>query len=117
MGQSNIQIAEAYYKAMGEKNVEAVGKCLHPDVQFVAPLGKMSGKEAVLEGAKRFTTLFKSLKIRSKFGSGDQAMVVYDLECPAPIGVFSTAVLMAFREGLVVKIELFFDARPFANTR
>lgn len=113
MSQSNIMIAEAYYKAMGEKNVAAVGKYLHPDVQFVAPLGKMSSKEAVLEGAKKFTNLFKTLKIRSKFGSEDQAMVVYDLECPAPIGNFSTAVLMTFREGLISKIELFFDARPF----
>lgn len=117
MSQSNIMIAEAYYKAMGEKNVAEVGKYLHPDVQFVAPLGKMSGKEAVLEGAKKFTTLFKSLKIRSKFGSDDQAMVVYDLECPEPIGSFSTAALITFRESLVSKIELFFDARPFETKK
>ena len=117
MSQSTIMIAEAYYKAMGEKNVAAVGKYLHPDVQFVAPLGKMSGKEAVLEGAKKFTILFKALKIRSTFGSQDQAMVVYDLECPVPIGSFSTAVLMSFQEGLVSKIELFFDARPFETKK
>ena len=113
----NIMIAEAYYKAMGEKNIAEVGKYLHPDVQFVAPLGKMSGKETMLEGAKKFMNVFKALTIRSKFAAADQAMVVYDLECPQPIGSFSTAVLMSFQEGLISKIELFFDARPFESKK
>ena len=113
MALNNAVVAEAYYKAMGEKNVEEAGKYLHPEVQFVAPLGQRSGKEAVLKGAKEFTALFNTLKVRSKLGSEDQAMVVYDLECPQPIGNFSTAVLMNFKEGLISKIELYFDDRPF----
>jgi hypothetical protein len=113
MAQSPMAIAEAYYKAMGEKNAGAVEKYLHPDIQFIAPLAKLTGKENVLEAAKRFTLLFKSLKIRCKFGSENQAMIVYDLECPEPIGSFSSTSLMTFHEGLISKIELFYDARPF----
>ena len=77
----------------------------------------MEGKEAVLEATKRFITLFKTLKVRAKAGLGEQAIVVYDLECPAPIGLFSTAVLMTFQEGLILKIELFYDARPFEKKK
>lgn len=113
MNKNAAALAEAYYTAVGKKNVVDIEKFLHPDVLFVGPLAKLKGKEAILEATKRFTTLFKTLKIRAKFGSGDQAMVVYDLDCPLPIGHFSTAVLMTFQEGLVAKIELFYDARPF----
>lgn len=113
MSQNNINIAEGYYKAMGEKDLAMVAKYVHPDVQFIAPLSQLSGREAVLEAAKKFITLFQTLKIRSSLGAGDQAVVVYDLECPAPIGTFSTAVLMTIKEDLIAKIELFFDARPF----
>lgn len=117
MSKNNVAIIEAYYKAVGEKNVEGIDKYLHSDVQFIAPLAKMVGKEAVLEATKKFTSLFKTLKIRAKCGSQDQAMVVYDLDCSAPIGNLSAAVLMTFQEGLIIKIELFYDARPFEKKR
>jgi hypothetical protein len=111
--ENTAAIAEAYYLAMGEKNVQSIEDLVHPDVCLIAPLAKTQGKAAFLEAAKRFTSLFRTLKIRTKLGSEDQAMVVYDLECPEPIGSFSTAVLMTFQEGLIAKIELFYDARPF----
>ena len=110
---NNTALIETYYKAVGDKNFEKIEKHLHPDVQFIAPLAKMKGKKAVLEATKRFTTLFKTLKIRASFGSNNQAMVVYDLDCPEPIGIFSSSALMTFENGLITKIELFYDARPF----
>lgn len=106
-------VAKDYYNALGERDFERVERCFHPEVEFIAPLAQLSGKEAVFEAAKRFTHLFNTLKIRECFGSGEQAVVVYDLECPAPVGNFSTAVLVTCREGLIAKLELFFDARPF----
>jgi ketosteroid isomerase-like protein len=113
MSENHVDVAVAYYTAMGEKNITGVEKCLHPDVQFFAPLAKAAGKEAVLEAARGFISFFKTLTVRAKCGSGEQAMVVYDLDCPAPVGSFSSAALMTFKEGLIAKIELFYDARPF----
>jgi hypothetical protein len=111
MNNDNLVLAEAYYLAMGEKNIEKVEKCLHPNVKFTTPLGKIEGKEQLLEAARGFTSFFKTLTIRTKFGSGDQAVIVYDLE--APFGHLPTAALMTFKENLISKIELFYDARPF----
>ena len=113
MSQTNLAIAENLYKELGEKNIEAIKKYVHPDVQFSAPLAKAEGKEAYLKAAQGFTTLFDTLTIRAKFAEGDQAMVVYDLECPAPIGLFKSAALLTFDKGLITKVELFYDARPF----
>ncbi len=113
MSNLNATIAEAYYTAMGEKNIAQLEKYLHPDVIFIAPFSKQTGKEAVLESTKQFASFFKTLKIRAKFGSEDQAMIVYDVDFPAPIGNLSSSVLMTFHEGLIAKIELFYDARPF----
>ena len=110
---NTAEMIEEYYKAVGNKNFEKVEKQLHPEVQFIAPLAKIKGKEAVLEATKKFTTLFKTLNIRAKFGSNNQAMVVYDLDCPEPIGFISSSALITFENGLIKKIELFYDARPF----
>jgi hypothetical protein len=57
----------------------------------------------------------KALHLRAGFASGDQAMLVYDLEFQDPIGSCPTANLMTFQDGLIRTIELFYDARPFAH--
>jgi hypothetical protein len=112
---STAAIAEAYYRAIGEKNIDLVEKYIHPNIQFIAPLGTANGKEDFLKAARSFTTRFTTLKVRTALGTEDSAMVVYDLDCPPPVGHCPTAVLMSFKEGLIAKIELFFDARSFGK--
>jgi ketosteroid isomerase-like protein len=113
VAERNVASAEAYYKAMNDKDVAGVARSLHPDVRFLGPLAELTGKEAVLEAAKRFVNLTKSLRVRAKFGSDDTAMLAYDVDFGGPIGICRTAVLMTFNDGLIASIELFYDARPF----
>jgi ketosteroid isomerase-like protein len=113
MDKKNKTIAEVFYTAMANKNIASVEQYVHPDVHFSGPLGEMQGKQAYLAGVKNFTNLFTDLKIRTILSSEDQAMVVYDLDFPAPIGQLPSAALMTFTDGLITKIELFFDASPF----
>lgn len=113
MTHNALSIAESYYTAMAEKKIEEMEKYLHPQIQFSAPLDKVEGKEAYLEAVKSFANFFKTLTIRATFGEGNQAMVVYDLDFPPPMGKFPSAALMNLSEGLITKIELFYDARSF----
>lgn len=108
-----LDIAESYYKALGNKDEVEMQKYLHPDIHFVGPLADMKGKDLVLTSATKMFSFFKTLKIRAKFSSSDQVMIVYDLECPAPVGLFRAAALMNFQDDLISRIELFYDARPF----
>ncbi len=112
MSINNIAIVEAYYRAMEAKDIEGMGKYLHADVEFIGPLAQQTGKEAVLESAKVFCTLFETITIRTKCASGDDVMLAYDFNFPPPIGKFSAAVLMRLKEGLIARIELFYDPRP-----
>jgi len=117
MTTDTIAIAQAYYTAMGEKNIPNVEKYLHPHVQFTSPFyALIKGKEGVLEAVKGFTNAFKSLTIRAKFDSGDQAMIVYDIDCPMLNKTISSAALMTLQDDLIVKIELFFDPSPFKQS-
>lgn len=103
-------IGVAYYTALGEKNIEAVKAYLHPDIEFTDPQEKIIGREAVLEAATGFAAIFKTLTIRAKFGSEDQAMIVYDVEIPGLAKSLHAASLLSFRGELISKIELFYDA-------
>ena len=104
-------IAVAYYTALGNKDMEAVKKYLHLDIQFADPQEKVVGREAVLKAAKGFMAIFTTLTIRTKFGSEDQAMVVYDVEIPGLAKNLHAASLLSFQEGLISSIELIYDTR------
>ena len=110
---NNLTIAQTFYTKMGEKKVANMEAYLHPELHFIAPFSEIKGKEVNLETVEKFTSAFKNLTIRTLFASGDQVMLVYDLDFPAPIGNIPSAALMTFKEGLIAKIELFYDSHPF----
>lgn len=117
MSEHILAKAESYYKAMGEKNLEGVEKYLHPDVTFIAPLAQTQGKQEFLEATKGFMEMFSKTIIRAKFGSEEQqqAVVIYDIQFPNPIGNLKSAAYLTFQEGLIKKIELFYDARTLTK--
>lgn len=109
MEKNNLARAEEYYTLVGEKNAEGVKNFLHPDVEFYGPLATLKGKKAVFEATSNFMNAFKSLAIRAKFSAGEQGMIVYDVDLPGIAKVFPGASLLNFRDGLIVRIELFYD--------
>lgn len=116
---NNVDLAKAYYQAINEKDLPALGTFLHDDVTLLSPLGSLKGKEAVLSSLKHFVTIFTKLTIRAAMGTADQVMLAVDLDCPAPIGIFRTAILLSFKDGKIYSSELFYDGRPLekkANT-
>lgn len=115
MTEKNILSATGYYQAIGQKNIAEAEKYLDEHVHFVGPFAEMTGKESVINAVKGFMTLFKTLTIRAACGSKDQVMLAYDLDCPAPFGIVRGAVLLTFKDGLIIGYELFYDARPFEN--
>lgn len=113
--ENNLAIALAYYKAMSQKDLSALGQFLASDVHLIGPLAELSGKDAVLKSVQHLASLFQKLTVRAHFASGDQVMLAYDIEFPAPIGVSRAAVLLTFKNDLISRYELFFDARPFVK--
>ena len=110
---TTVNLAKAYYQAMGNKDTAGVAELLHSDVHLIGPLGKLAGKEAVLKAVTEFTALLKSLCVHASFGSKDQAMVNYDVDFGQPFGICRTASLITFQDNLIARLELFYDARPF----
>jgi len=116
MTQSNAASAEAYYKAMNDKDLPAMARQLHPDVRLVTPMEDLTGRDAVLEAAKKLLGFIQSVEVRARFDSGNQAMLAYNMHFAEPAGLCRTAALMTFQDGLIVRNELFFYASPFKKT-
>jgi hypothetical protein len=117
MEKSLIELAEEYYLLIGEKNIEKVKHYLDPQVEFYGPLATLAGKEAVAGAVSNFMHVFKSLTIRAKLGAKDQAMIVYDVDIPGISTHFPGASLLSFRNGMIVRIELFYDGSHFVEKK
>lgn len=113
----NVDFAKAYYEAMGNKDLGGIEKYLHPAVELISPLAHIHGKDAVLTASKGFMAIFDTLTIESACGEGDHVFLAITLDCPAPIGMFRTAVFLTFKEGLIVRSELFYDSLPLIAKR
>jgi ketosteroid isomerase-like protein len=110
-------LAEQYYKQVGKKNIEEVKKFFHPDVELFGPLATLKGKEAVTQATINFMNLIESLNVRAAFGLGHQAMIVHDSDIPGIAKGFPGAVLLSFQEGLIIRLELFYDSKRLIEKR
>jgi ketosteroid isomerase-like protein len=110
--ENNLISAEGYYQALQKRDFVGITRHLQPEVRFSGPLSDLTGKETVLDAAKRFLTLLKGLTRHATFGSSEKAMLTYDVDFGEPVGDWHTAVLMTFKDGLIANLKLFYDARP-----
>ena len=113
MTNKNIDLAVAYYTAMGKKDISGASIHLHSGIHLISPLAELIGKETVLEAIKGFIASFRTIHIRVKLSNEDNAMLIIDVDYPAPIGLLRTASLLTIQNSLITRIELFHDARRF----
>ena len=117
MVKNNIDAALAYYKAMNERNFSQVETYFDPNIQFATPLAQLAGKEAVLGAIKGFMSVAKHVTIKEEFSAGDKVVLIYEVEFPAPIGMIPSVTHMTFHNGLITRIRLYYDARPFDEAK
>lgn len=117
MNGKTLEVGSSYYRAMSEKDLNQIEKLLHPDVVFIGPIAEFSGKEAVLGWIGAFLPRFDKLTVRGQFANENQMMFAYDVTFPEPFGRYRTASLVDIKDGLVKRIELFFDASPMTQQK
>ena len=108
-----LDVGRAYLAAWDRRDASEISKYVHPDVHLIGPMNDITGKDAFLQSTKRVLPLLQGVNVRSQFAAGDQAIFTYDFVCAEPLNTCRTAELMTFEDGLIRRIELFYDARPF----
>ena len=110
-------IAEDYYKALGKKDIHLVKTFLHPEIVFSDPQESVSGKDNVLDAAERFSHIFTSMDVRSVFEKEDEAAVIYNVNISGLKNPLKAVSHLSFKDGLISKIELFYDMSGFKSVR
>lgn len=114
------QLLEIYYKGFAQKsNWESV---IADDFQYIG--GDMTkteaviGKQAYIEVIKRFSQVFKTMRIKEMIIQEDKACVIgnYDLRFPNGKEINgNVAELWAVNDDKLQSLQIYFDTLTFAN--
>lgn len=117
MESNTTRLAEMYYTYVGEKNFDGVAGLLHQQVELFSPLAAVHGKDAVFKATCNYMSVLTKLVIREKFGEGDKAVIIYNVDIANVTEDFPAVSFLTFKDGLIIRIELFYDARLFTEKK
>lgn len=105
-------VATDCLKAWTNGDFDTARSLIHDQITFAGPFGTAEGAEAYLAGLRRFRDRgVRTVEIRRVFQDSDEACVIYDLVTDTPPGRIPTAGWYQLRDGEIVSVCAFFDAR------
>ncbi len=111
----NTRIAEAYMAAMSTRDLEAIGKHLHPQVHFVGPTGETHNRESFLENMQQAFAHLDKVDVTSRFASPDQTAYIYNMFFALPVGPIRATSVLTHEDGKIKKIEMIYDSKALGN--
>jgi ketosteroid isomerase-like protein len=110
---SPAEIAEQYFNAWTSKDFDAARSLLADDLSFTGPLETLDNADALVESLRGLAQIVTGADRRGLLADGEQVCVVYDLHT-TPVPTSPVAEWYTVRDGKIVSMQAFFDARPFA---
>lgn len=108
-----LELGEAYYKALDQKDIPRISSLVDPALKFKMPIGEYSNRNDFLSAVQRMLRKSRGVRVKSKFASGNHGMFIYEIQFNDPVGKVKAASLMTVEGGTIKEIEVFFDSRPF----
>lgn len=113
----NLTIAEQYYRALANKDLETASAFLSPDVELISPLATIQSKSLVIQALQGFLHAIEKLEIRFVIENGSQTILFLNPYFHEPIKELRTAALITIENSLIKQIELFYDSSPLQEKK
>ena len=114
--QEKLRIAGEYLAAVNARNLQAVGKTLHPEFHFVGPAGEAHNREGFLETFHRVFANVEKLDMAALASAENLVYYTYYAVMPPPLGpVHGTMKTTHAENGLIKKIEMAHSSATLEN--
>ena len=108
-----LTIAQTYFDAMANRDVDKIISVSTDDVICTSPLGQLRGAQSFRGFQEGFAKMIKKLTLVAAFGDDDKAVIVYDAETH-PVASAITSEYIVVKDGKIASTSVIFDATPFA---
>lgn len=103
-----LEVARAYYQAWTGRDFAAARRLLALDLQTEVPINSYAGREDFADAVARFGSLAERVDLLAEFGSGEQALLLYDMHLPQ-LGQFRVTEHFTVADGLIRRIRQVHD--------
>lgn len=105
-------VVEKYSRALAGRDFAAARSLLADDLRFEGPIDRFDRADDYMKAISGLYGMVKGVEHQATIAQGDDVAVFYLLDTPmakAPVAEWYTV-----RDGKVVQLRAYFDARPFA---
>jgi ketosteroid isomerase-like protein len=105
-------VVDKYSRALAERDFAAARELLADDLRFEGPIDRFESADDYIKAISALYGMVKGVEHQATVAQGDDVAVFYVLNTPvanAPVAEWYTV-----RDGRVVQLRAYFDARPFA---
>ena len=106
-------VVDKYNRALAAKDFAAARRHLADNLRFEGPIDRFESADDYIAAITRLYGMVKGIEHQATIVEGDDVAVFYVLDTPAaksPVAEWYTV-----RDGKIVQLRAYFDARPFAS--
>jgi len=107
------EIVERYHAAWAERDLEGARRFLHDDLSFQGPIDTFDNADDYVAALHRLAAVVEGTEVRGVVAEGDDVVVLLELKT-AIAGAAPVAEWYRVRDGKITRVQVYFDARPFA---
>jgi ketosteroid isomerase-like protein len=109
-----VSVAEDFFTAWTSKDFGRARSLLHDDLSFRGPIDTFTDADSYIQAIQQLSQIVVAVQRHKLFVDGDDVCVIYDLNT-VPVPQSPTAEWYLVRDEKIASIQVFFDARPFAE--
>jgi ketosteroid isomerase-like protein len=107
------QVVETYSRALNARDFEGARALLADDLRFEGPIDTFDRADDYINAIRNLMGMARGMEHEGMVAQGDEVAVFYRLD--TPVAVAPVAEWYTVRDGKIVRLRAYFDARPFAR--
>ena len=111
---SAASVVEQYQRAFGSGDLETARSLLADDLHFEGPIDTFDRADDYLASVTKLKQIVKGIDVKKVLADDTDVVTIYDMHTNTPAGTSKIAEWATVENDKIVKLRVFFDARPFA---
>ena len=108
------EVVEEYQRAFGSGDIQTARSLLADDLRFKGPIDEFDNADEYMQSVGKLAQIVTGTDVKKIVAEGDDVVTIYDLHTSTPAGTSNIAEWATVKDGKIVELRVFFDARPFA---
>jgi ketosteroid isomerase-like protein len=114
---SATAVVERYHEAWKAHDYDAARALLHDNLSFQGTFDTFNNADDFVEAIRGLAPIVADVRVQKTFADGDEVCLLFEMVTNTPAGTQPVAEWYTVRGDKIGRLQVYFDARPFAALR